>query len=97
MKSRDIMSMFMFQGITIAMAGSIAGCSLGFLLCLLQDKFEIIRLKDRMYFLDSLPIHFELWHYGVVLGASLVLAFFATLLPSFAALRVSTLRAIKFK
>mgnify|MGYP000930792195 CR=1 FL=1 len=97
MRRRDIMAVFAFQGTMIGLTGTLAGSSIGLVFGLLQQQFGFIGLNAGIYFLDSFPIVFEYWHFAVVIGCSIVLSFLATLIPSFVAVRVKPIKAIRFK
>ncbi len=97
MRKNGILSIFVVQGTLIGLTGTLLGSGIGFLLCWLQQTFSIIRLNGDIYFLDTLPIKLEFWHYAVVIGMSVALSFLATLIPSAIAVKVSPVRAIRFK
>jgi lipoprotein-releasing system permease protein len=97
MERNGILSIFVVQGTLIGLTGTLLGSGLGFILCWLQQTFSIIRLNGDIYFLDTLPIRLEFWHYAVVIGMSVALSFLATLIPSAIAVKVSPVRAIRFK
>lgn len=97
MKSRDIVAVFLFQGLALAMTGSLLGAGFGWLLCAIQEKYGIIKLQGEIYFLDVLPVKMLTGHFEAVIGATLLFALLSTLAPSLAALRITPLRAIRFK
>ena len=77
--------------------GIILGNLLAFLLSILQIKFNIISLPGTVYFVTSVPLVIEPIHYLVVSSATLVLAFFSSLIPSYIAANIKTVNAIKFQ
>jgi lipoprotein-releasing system permease protein len=97
MPSGGILKIFVIQGISIGLVGTLAGCALGFMLCWLQDTFHIIRLQGEIYYLDTLPVAFKSIHYIIVITTSLLLSFLATLIPAWIAIRISPTRALVFK
>jgi lipoprotein-releasing system permease protein len=97
MRRRDILSVFAFQGTLIGLIGTLAGSAIGLVFGILQQQFGMITLNANIYFLDTFPIVFEYWHFAVVIGASIILSFLATLIPSFIAVRVQPINAIRFK
>lgn len=96
MKRRDILRIFLFQGLTIGVAGTLTGCALAFGVCWLQATYKIIALKGEIYYLDAVPIEFNLTHYAIVISVSLVMCFLATLIPSYIASRIQPLKALHF-
>lgn len=97
MNHRGILSIFVVQGLALGITGTLIGCGIGFFVCWLQQAYEIIKLQGEIYFLDAVPIHFSLWHYEAVIGISCLMSFIATLIPSLIAVRISPLKAIRFK
>ncbi|MBS1536265.1 MAG: ABC transporter permease [Bacteroidetes bacterium] len=96
MQRRDIMRVFIIQGIGVGAAGTFAGCGLGYVLCALQSWFGFIRLEGDVYFVDVLPIAFSVWHFVTVVGFSLLISFLATLIPAWIATRISPIKALRF-
>ncbi|MCK5740962.1 MAG: ABC transporter permease, partial [Chlorobi bacterium] len=82
MNNKGIMSVFVMQGFTVGAAGTISGMLLGFILLFLQQTFNIITLKGEIYFLDSVPVDMNIWHFVVVGGISLFMSLGATIVPS---------------
>ncbi|MDA3843917.1 MAG: ABC transporter permease [Candidatus Kapabacteria bacterium] len=97
MNNKGIMSVFVLQGFTVGAAGTISGCLLGFILLFLQQTFNIITLKGEIYFLDSVPVDMSIWHFVVVGGISLFMSLGATIVPSYIAVKVNTISAIRYK
>ena len=97
MNNKGIMSVFVLQGFTVGAAGTISGCLLGFVLLFLQQTFNIITLKGEIYFLDSVPVDMSIWHFVVVGGISLFMSLGATIVPSYIAVKVNTISAIRYK
>jgi lipoprotein-releasing system permease protein len=97
LSGRQVMAVFVFQGVSIALAGALAGAAIALAFSLLQINFDIVQLDGSIYFLNSLPIELSIFHYAGVIGLSVALALAATLIPSWVAVRVSPLRALRFK
>lgn len=97
LKTSNILSIFILQGLTLAFLGSIIGCILAYLFYIIQSNFKIIRLQGDVYFLDFLPVNFEPIHYIIVIIISLTFALLATIIPSIIATKVSPIKAIRFK
>lgn len=93
----NIVKIFIIQGLSIGIIGTFIGSLIGLIFGLLQQQFGLISLEGDIYFLDKLPIHFELWHFVVVILTATTLSFFATLVPSIIASSIKPIRAIRFK
>ncbi|MFP4527030.1 MAG: ABC transporter permease [Candidatus Kapaibacterium sp.] len=94
---RQIIAVFVFQGLTIALAGALIGAGLALGFSILQNEYQLITLDAGIYFLSSLPVDISPANYAGVVSLSLAMALAATLIPSWVAVRVSPLRAIRFK
>jgi len=97
MNKRNIIKIFVLQGVGIGITGTLIGCAIGFAFGLLQQSLGIISLQGDVYFLDKLPVKFEWWHFAIVTSAATILSFFATLIPSFTAASIKPINALRFK
>jgi lipoprotein-releasing system permease protein len=87
---------FITQGMTIAIFGTVLGDALGFALSALEAHFHFFKLRSDIYFMSSVPISIEWQHYAIVSAIALVLAFSATLIPARIAARMQPLHALSF-
>lgn len=95
--NKGIISVFILQGIIIGFSGTIIGCSISYLFCFLQENYHLIRLKGDIYVLDVLPVSIKLWHYNIVIIATLILSFLASMIPSYVAVKITPVKAIRYK
>lgn len=68
-----IKQIFFYEGVFIALLGSIIGVFLGYVFCILQDKYGIIRTDGQSLF-DAYPVDIRYWDF--------VLIFFTVMLVS---------------
>ena len=97
LRNREIIGVFIFQGTTLGLIGTLIGSIIAFILCFIQLKFKVISLSGDIYFMDSLPIEISAWHYVIVIGTAVVLSLISTLIPSFISVRINTIKALRFK
>lgn len=95
--NKKILAIFLYKGFSIGLRGTIAGLTLAYVFSYVQLNYEIIRLKGEIYFLDVLPVKIVSEHYYLVAGISILLAITATLIPALIAVKVTPLRAMRFK
>jgi lipoprotein-releasing system permease protein len=95
MTDRGILRVFVLQGAWIGIVGTILGTLSGLLLCLLIDRYEIIRIPPEVYFVDRLPVSLHLTDVLTIVVASVAVAFLATIYPSLQAARLEPVEAIR--
>ena len=95
--NRKVLGIFIYKGFSIGLRGTIAGLTLAYIISYLQKNYEIVRLKGEIYFLDVLPIEIVTEHYIIVAVISMLLAVVATFIPALIAVKVTPLRAMRFK
>lgn len=94
--TQNISRIFITQGMSIAVVGTLLGDALGFGLSLLEAHFHFFKLRSDIYFMSSVPISIEWQHYVIVSGIALVLALSATLIPARIAAKMQPLHALQF-
>ena len=95
MTDRGILRVFMLQGAWIGVVGTFVGTLLGLALCWVLDTFEVIRIPPEVYFVDRLPVSLHAMDVVAIVGASVVVAFAATIYPSLQASRLQPVEAIR--
>ncbi len=93
---KQIVQIFIIQGVALALTGIIIGNLLAFILSELQNKFEIISLPEQIYYLSSVPISINAETYFLISGVGIILAIIASFIPSYVASRIQPITAIKF-
>jgi lipoprotein-releasing system permease protein len=95
LKSKQVQRVFMLQGVVIGTVGSLLGAGGGLLLVWLLDRYQFIQIPGDVYFIDHLPVAFDPVEIGIILGASLLISFLATLYPARQAARLFPVEAIR--
>ncbi|HEA69705.1 MAG TPA: lipoprotein-releasing ABC transporter permease subunit [Desulfobacterales bacterium] len=94
---RSIRKIFVFQGMVIGTIGTILGMCLGFILCTLLKHYNIIELTgDIYYFTTTLPVKLEILDVFLIVTATMVVCFFATLYPAHQASKFHPVEAIRY-
>jgi lipoprotein-releasing system permease protein len=91
-----VMRIFIIEGMTIGLAGTILGLILGLLVCLGIRQFGI-GLDPKIYFISSLPVQMSPLEFLFVAGAALFICFVATLYPSYRAARVNPVDGLRYE
>lgn len=95
-KKINISSIFIYQGMFLAVIGVFSGNVLAFVLSYLQKSFNIISLPESVYFISSVPININIYHYLLIDSITIFLAFLATFIPSRYAAKTNPISSIKF-
>lgn len=91
-----IRSVFVYNGVNLILKGLLLGNLIGLGLCFIQDKFKIIELNPRDYYMSFVPIS---WHWEIVILLNLITLGLVTLillLPTMAISRITPIKAIRF-
>ncbi len=78
----SITAVFFTVGMTIGVVGTVAGSLAGLLLIWVQNTYKVIRLAGDVYQIDYLLMKLTWSDFLLVVGATLVLSFLATILPA---------------
>ena len=91
-----VRSIFIYNGINLILKGLLLGNIFGLGLCFIQDRFKLIELNPRDYYMSFVPIS---WHWEIVLMLNLITFGLVTvilLLPTMAISRITPIKAIRF-
>ncbi len=95
MTNRQVLRVFMLQGLWIGVIGTTLGTLLGLAVSWVLDTFEIFEIPPDIYFVDKLPVALNPLDVILIVGASILVAFAATVYPSFQASRLEPVEAIR--
>jgi len=91
----DVTRVFVLQGVVIGLVGTTVGTGLGLALSWLLDRYQFITLPGDVYFIDHLPVDTNLIDVGLIVLASLSIAFIATIYPARRAADYTPVEAIR--
>jgi len=91
----SIRRIFIYQGLSIAGIGLLAGWFLAFGLAYIQNKFEIVKLPPDIYFVSYLPIQTDIWDFLAVGIVTVVVCFLAALYPAQQAARLPVIDILR--
>lgn len=92
----QITSVFILQGIFLAIIGIILGNVLAILIMGIQLEFNVISLPSSVYFVSTVPILLKWYTFAGVSALTLVLCIIASLIPSYIASRVQPVNSLRF-
>jgi lipoprotein-releasing system permease protein len=95
-KSKQVISVFLIQGIYLSLIGILLGNLFAFILSKLQQDFNIIKIPESVYFMSQAPIDIEIQNYLLVSVATLAVSIIASLIPSFIATKINPISSLRF-
>lgn len=92
-----IRRIFLVQGSIIGVLGTAVGTTLGLTFCALANRFHWIKVPADIYQVSYVPFHINAADLAAIVGASLLISFLATLIPSGKAAGVNVVNAVKYE
>jgi len=96
MPSIDIVKIFVFIGVRLALKAAISGALVALILSVLQLQYGFISLDSNVYFLDTVPISINPWHYFVVIFNAVVISAIVVLIPSVVSSKIKPVKVLRF-
>jgi lipoprotein-releasing system permease protein len=96
-KINSITKIFMFEGLLIGSIGTLAGLTIGLLVCYAQIIFKFYSLDPAKYIIDAIPVNVNITDILVITLASMLLTFLASLYPARRAAKTNLIDAIKYE
>jgi len=95
-KNTDIIKIFFYQGMFISIAGIIIGNILGYGLCLLQLKYNFIKIPE-IYYMTNVPLLINYYDGLMITVIAILLSLLVTVIPSYLASRLNPVTSLRFK
>jgi lipoprotein-releasing system permease protein len=78
----SITAVFFAVGMTIGVVGTVAGSAVGLAIIWVQNTYKIIKLAGDVYQIDYLPMKLAFGDFVLIVTATLMLSFLATIVPA---------------
>jgi len=95
--SRSIGRIFMLEGVTLGIAGSIIGTVIGITVSLALQKYHFVKLAGDVYYLDALPARLLAGDIAGIVAAAIFLSFISTIYPAWHAAKLDPVEAIRYE
>ena len=95
--SRQVRAIFLYQGLIIGTAGTVAGLVLGHLLCWVCDTYRLIPLEAQVYGLSYVPFSPQWLDAALVAVAAVLVSYVTTLYPSGSAARIVPVEILRYE
>jgi lipoprotein-releasing system permease protein len=95
--TRQVMRVFMIQGLLIGVAGTFVGAALGVGISRIMDHYQVIKLPLDVYFIPYLPFHVRLEDFLLVTGTAILISFLSTLYPAMRASKINPAEALRYE
>lgn len=96
-KSREIIRIFLYQGIYLSLIGIIAGNILAWILMSIQLKFNIIKIPSSVYFVTRVPIEMDIKFFVLISVITFILSLISAILPSYFTSKTNPVTALRFE
>ena len=93
---KKIVSIFLIQGSILGLVGITSGCVLGYVLMLIQIKFNVITLPSSVYFMSKVPFLITTDTFIIISIITITLCIAASLIPSYIASKIQPVNALSF-
>jgi lipoprotein-releasing system permease protein len=93
---KQIISIFVYQGCYLAIAGILIGNVIAFILTWLQYRYKLISIPSSVYFMSSVPIYISPQNFLIVSVITFALCIIASLMPSYIASKIQPVSTLRF-
>jgi len=93
----SILKIFLLEGLTIGVVGTLIGTVVGYIACRLLEKYQFIKLPQDVYYISSLPVHMQGTDFIYIIFVVLIISLTATIYPAYKASRLDPCEAIRYE
>jgi len=94
--ARQIMKIFVYEGLVIGLSGTVAGVACGLFVCDILRRYKFIKLPD-VYPISTLPVEVVSHDVLLISTAAVVITLLATLYPSWQAAKIDPATALRYE
>jgi lipoprotein-releasing system permease protein len=94
---RSIRKIFLIKGCVIGTVGTVAGIVLGYILCLLIERYEFIHLPEGVFLIPTVPVRMYLSNFVLIAVSSFVICLLASIYPARQAAKLDPVEIIRYE
>ncbi len=95
--AKNIMRIFVIQGLLVGIIGTIMGLMSGLGICYLLKRYKFISLPADVYYISKLPVRVQLWDIIIVCVAAVIISFIATIYPARHASKLNPVDILRYE
>ena len=97
LRRKEINLIFLSKGAIIGVVGSFIGLLIALFLGLIQKKYHILSISEDIYFMDHVPISFNIYNIIMIISVGIISSLFASLWPANIASGIQPADAVKYE
>lgn len=92
-----VKKVFLYQSLFLIIKGLLIGNVIAFVICFVQDKFQILKLNQASYFIDYAPINMSVTIFLLTNIGSLLFIFLAMYIPALIILKIDPVTTLRYE
>lgn len=96
-KNFGIREIFLYFSVFLIGKGMLWGNIVGLLFCFIQSKFQIFKLNPETYYIDHVPVEFNIWLFLLLNIGTFIVSVLMLLGPSYLISRIHPAKSIQFE
>jgi len=93
----SVRKVFLYNAVYLILKGLFWGNIIGLGIAFLQYKFQFISLDPSIYYMSTVPIHFDLMHILMLNLGTLLVCWLILIIPSIIITKITPIKAIRFE
>ena len=94
---REVMKIFMYQGLVIGIIGTALGAALGCFLCWLQIRYQLVHLDPTVYQFATMPMELKAKNVAIISVFAVITSFISTLYPARQAAKMNPAESLRYE
>lgn len=95
-KAKNIVKIFLFQGLFIGIIGTVFGVTIGISGCWLQKTYQLVAIPDGIFFMVALPVKMQFFDNVIITFSAIFLSVLASYYPARKAADLNPVEALRF-